>query len=125
MALITFVRATSPIASWSPTHNPDYGGGSVKIKRYHQPVDLSDGGDAYSYNYGESGERSVGWNLMPSADLELLIAFFDTIHGAANKFVFTDLDEEVHTAQLINADSLTWREVAPGFYAVQVELDLS
>jgi hypothetical protein len=122
---VMFDRYDSPAGSFWATHNPDYGAGSGRTRRYHQPVDWSDAGGLYSYKKGKSGEHSLGWNRMPAADLAGLIAFFDAIGGRAKKFYFTDLDGWNYTVRLHNADSLTWREVDPGFYAVQVDLDLS
>ena len=122
--LVTFDRVLTPAGSFWPTHNPNYGDGYVRTIRRHQTKSFC-GTNLYSYNKGASGEHFMRWDRMPSDDLEDVVAFFDALHGAANKFVFTDRDGGVHTARLINDDSLTWREVEPGFYEIQVDLDLS
>jgi hypothetical protein len=122
MGLISFVCA-SPVASWTPTCNPVYGDGLARVTRCHQPR-IFCGADLYSYNHGRSGSISLGWNRLPATDKDNLIAFFDAIYGQATKFVFTDRDAETYTAQLVG-DSLTWREVEPGYYNIQMDLDLS
>jgi len=121
--LVTFDRVLTPAGSFWPTHNPNYGDGYVRTTRRHQPKGFC-GADVYSYNKGKSGDFFLGWNRMPAADLAALETYFNDIRGHVNKFVFTDRDGGVHTAKLIK-DSLTWREVEPGFYDVRVDLDLS
>lgn len=122
MSLVTFVCA-DPAASFAPSVNPDYDPGYIRTKRYHQPRRMMDDGMFDSARKGESGSRTVQWPKLPAADLTDFIAFFDTIGGPDNPFTFTDLDGAVYAARAV-ADSLTWREVAPGFYDTAVDLEI-
>jgi hypothetical protein len=125
MSLITFVCA-SPSASWTPTHNPDYGSGNVPMIQRHQPIDLTDGGAVYSYNHGESIPLSLNWAAMPTADLTTLLAFLTTICGSRNTFVFTDPDAAAHSAtRIANARALAYREVEVGRHEVSLELEVA
>ena len=124
MALITFVCA-APSASWTPTHNPNYGEGDVPMIQRHQPVNLSDGGDVYSYNKGQSTPVSLKWAKMPTVDLITLLAFFATIGGAAHEFAYTDPDAVEYTARLANAEGLIYRYVESSRHEVALELEVS
>ena len=125
MALITFIRIISPAASWIPTHNPNYGDGYVRTIRRHQPLDLSDGGEVYSYGKGASEGLVMCWPQMPGADLTALLAFFAAISGARRTFTFKDLDGVVYTSRLANSDALEHRDVGGGRHEVIIELELS
>jgi hypothetical protein len=122
MSLITFTCA-SPPASFTPSVNPIYAPGYIQTKRYHQPKRLSDDGSVYSYRKGESGVRTVGWPKLFALEMTSLIAFFDTIENHVNSFTFKDRDDATYTARQV-ADSLTWREVEPGYYDVSVDLEI-
>ena len=122
MALITFVCA-SPTASWSPTHNPNYGGGNSRAIRKHQPVDMSDGGDPYSYSHGASEGISLRWAKLPTADLTTLLAFFSTIAGSAKAFVYTDPSSVTHTVRL--SGDVNHNHVESERHEVSLELETS
>ena len=123
MGLISFL-CSSPAASWSPTVNPDYADGNGKTVRFHQPKAFC-GANLYSYGHGSSKARRLGWTRLPGDDKIDLVTFFDTIGGNANTFVFTDTDSAVYTARMKNADALSMREVEPGYFEVQIDLELS
>lgn len=122
MSLITF-ECASPAATWSPTHNPNYGSDDPAIRR-HQPVDLSDGGDVYSYNHGQSTPITLHWAKMPSADLATLLAFFTAIAGAANTFTYTDWDADTHTVRLAS-DGLNHRYSDATRHDVTIDLEVA
>jgi hypothetical protein len=119
MSLITFVCA-SPSASWSPTQNPNYGSG--RVRRKHQPVDMSDDVDVYSYDHGESGGANLEWKSMKTANLDNLTAFFTTIAGPAKAFTYTDPDGAAHTARLIGG--LSHRNTQSNRHEVRLELEI-
>jgi hypothetical protein len=122
MSLI-ILSCTAPVASFAPSVNPDYDPGYIRTKRYHQPRRMMDDGMFDSARKGESGGRTIRWPRMPAADLPSFRAFFDTIGGPINSFTLTDMDEATYAARQV-ADSLSWREVEPGFFDASVDLEL-
>jgi hypothetical protein len=122
MSLITF-SCTDPSASWSPTHNPDYGDGNSRLVRRHQPRGRC-GSDIYSYNKGASEVQYLKWNKLPSTDLATLLTFFETISGAVHMFTYTDHEGNAHTARLITS-SLKHRHVDPTRHEVGLDLEVS
>ena len=122
MALITFVCA-NPVASWSPTHNPNYGGGNSRVIRKHQPVDMSDGGDVYSYGHGASEKIHLGWAKMTTNDLNAVLSFFSVIFGSANAFTYTDPNGVTHASRLIG--DINYKHVESERHEVSLELEAS
>jgi hypothetical protein len=122
MALITFARVAAPAASFSPTVNPDYSG-YIYVTRWHQPKDLSDTGAPYIYNKGNSEARPLKWPALSTADLALLIIFYDALAGGGYTFTFTEHDGTVQTAR-IKIKSLKYKYAGGGKNEVEIELEI-
>jgi len=89
MSVILFT-CSAPAASWSPSVNPRYGGGYAINKTRFQPMDLSDGGDLYSYSRGERDGRIFEWAALPSADMDSLLIFLAAVCGGRYPFTFIE-----------------------------------
>lgn len=125
MSLVTFSRVSAPVASFSPTRNPFYGG-YVRRKQWLAGVDLSDGGDPYSYAHGELEARVLRWSKMPLADLTNLLAFVATLSGGRYNFTFTDTNGTSYTnSRIMNDSSVEWVDVGAGRYDVTLEIEVA
>jgi hypothetical protein len=125
MALVTFSRVSAPVASFSPTTNPVYGG-YVRRKQWLAGADLSDGGDPYSYAHGELAARVLRWTKMKAADLTNLLAFVSAISGGRYAFTFTDTDGTSFTnSRIMNDGAIEWRDVGAGRYEVTLEIEVA
>ncbi len=119
MPLLTLTCA-APVASFTPSVNPDYGDGYGRVEQYHQPARFC-GGLVYSYSRGKKTKWILGWPLLPTADLTELTDFFEAI-GQGTSFTLTDVDGVTHTVKQITR-TLTWEEAQVGFYEVSFELE--
>ena len=121
MQLITFTCA-SPAASWTPTHNPNYGSEDMAIVRLHQPTRRV-GADIYSDNRGAYRSASLKFANMPTADLTALRTFFATI-GPGKAFTYTDWNGTAYAAKRVG-EGLSSRYVQSNRHEVTVNLEAS
>ena len=123
MSLITFACA-APVASWSPSVNPRYGGGYEQGIDIFQPRGFA-GSDFYSYDHGSNNIRTLYWAMLPAADMATLLTFLGLVKGTV-AFTFTDYDAMDYTAsRILNFQSFPFEHVILTHYEVTLELEVA
>jgi hypothetical protein len=125
MALISFSCA-APVATWSPTVNPSYGGGYSRGKERFQPKAFA-GSNLYSYNHGMTiDSRLLEWTALPAADMAALLTFLGLMHGGVHTFTFTDYEATAYTAcRVINFASVPFKNLQRDYFQTTLELEVA
>lgn len=102
MALISFSRATAPVASITFANNPSvkrYGG----IEDYYQIVTKT--GDVYTYDYGLNSTQviNLSWNAISYDNFIQILNFYETVKKSMYSFTFTDFNSDTSSARFISA----------------------
>ncbi len=125
MAIISFTCA-APVASWTPSVNPKYGGGYARSKKRFQPKDFSDGGDLYSYSRGDKEGRTLEWSMLPDADMTTLLTFLAAMKGGRYKFTITDYDSfPLYGCRVLNCEAFPFKNRTLLFYETILELEVA
>jgi hypothetical protein len=124
MALISFSCA-SPLASWSPSVNPRYGGGYAQNEEHFQPKGFA-GANLYSYSHGHAHGRTLEWGMLPAADMATLLTFMGLMKGGRYPFSFTDYDAAVYTAcRILNFQNFPFKNRTLTYYETMLELEVA
>lgn len=121
MALISFSRATTPVASITFAENPSvrrYGG----VEDYFQLTEKSEGSNIYTYDYGLDSNQIInfGWNAMSYDNFILLIHFYESMQKTMYNFTFTDFDSTSVTAWFISP--INWTYIKSNLLEVSFDL---
>jgi len=124
MSLITFACA-APVASWTPSVNPSYGGGYAQFEEHYQPQGFA-GADFYCYDHGHNHGRVLEWAALPEADMVTLLAFLATMHGGVHTFTFTDYEATAYTvSRILNFQAFQFQNMTLTLYETSLELEVA
>lgn len=65
---------------------------------------------------------TIGWDRMPTAELDILEAFFGTVHAGASTFEWTHPVRGTTHSVRFAADKIGHKFVDPGYWQVSVDL---
>lgn len=121
-----FFTCANPVASWSPSVNPKYGGGYTRSKERYQPKELSDGGDVYSYSHGEKDGRTLEWEMLPDADMTTLLTFLAAMKGGRYTFTITDYDSfPLYGCRVLNYEAFSFKNRLSLYYEIILDLEVA
>ena len=121
MALISFSRATDPIASITFATNP-----SVRkfsgTEDYYQITQKAGGNDLFTYDYGLNSTQIIkfSWDAITYNNFILILNFYETMRKTRYSFTFADFDTNTATARFFSP--ISWTYIKSTLLAVSFDI---